>query len=102
MQTPQRTETARFAGGPLMELAGLEPATSWVRCGHAQHVKRPDLLGVSLDSSPLTDLVGRSVRRDFSGGWSALRDARTSGGVAATAAPPSSEHDCSGEVTSRS
>ena len=81
-----------------MELAGLEPATSWVRCGHAQRIKPPDLLAVP--PFPRSSRAGRRVLvcRGLSGLWSALTAARTSGGAALMAAPFSSEPERSGEV----
>jgi len=85
-----------------MELAGLEPATSWVRCGKALSTECADLLGVSPDLSLPSGPVRRSVCRDFSGVWSALGRARTSRGVAVEAAPPSSECECSEEVSGAS
>jgi hypothetical protein len=85
-----------------MELAGLEPATSWVRCGKALSTECADLLGVSRDSVLLSDLVRRSACRHFSGAWSTQPAAWTSGGATAEVAPLSSERDRSEEVSSRS
>jgi hypothetical protein len=81
-----------------MELAGLEPATSWVRCGPAQIHIGGHLQGVSLDSPLLPGLVCGFVCRGLSGFWSG----RTSGGAAVVVAPLSSELDRFEEVNGRS
>ena len=57
-----------------MELAGLEPATSWVRCGHAQRFRSRSFAGSSVPIRPqpaahesgscLQGIVGDVVRAD--------------------------------------
>ena len=81
-----------------MELAGLEPATSWVRCGKALSLIGAHLLGVCPDSPMLAVLDCGFVCRGLSGFWSG----RTSGGAAVRVAPLSSELDRFEEVNGRS
>jgi hypothetical protein len=81
-----------------MELAKLEPATSWVRCGKALTYIGAHLQGVPLDSPLSPGLVCGSVCRDLSGFWSG----RTSGGATLGGAPLSSELDRFEEVNGRS
>ncbi len=85
-----------------MEPAGIEPATSCLQSGTTLSSECADLLGVSGGLFVLSGLVRGSVCRDFSGVWSALGGAWTSGGVAVKAAPPSSEQERFEEVSSGS
>jgi hypothetical protein len=81
-----------------MELAGLEPATSWVRCGMAQRIECADLLTILAFPGGFTARSRGSVCRGLSGLWSALAVARTSDGAALVTAPSSSEPGRSEEV----
>jgi hypothetical protein len=92
----------RFAGLSPIPPAGFEPAISCVKGGKPLGTECADLLGVSRGLFVLSGLVRRSVCRDFSGVWSALGRAWTSGGVAVKAAPLSSEHERFEGVSSRS
>jgi hypothetical protein len=81
-----------------MELAGLEPATSWVRCGHTQRTESVDLLAVPHSPGRSRAQSRVLVCRGLSGLWSAQTAARTSGGAALAAAPLPPEPERSEEV----
>ena len=85
-----------------MELAGFEPATSWMPCSLMQLTKRL-ICGEFRDPSPLSGRIGRVlICWGFAGLWSALNAARTSGAAAMNAAASSSEPDRSEEVKLKS
>src|SRR5450755_1440042 len=71
-----------------MELAGLEPATSWVRSRSCFRTNCADLLGVYRLSTRWPVQISVTVCRGLSGVWSAQTRARTSGDVPIMAASP--------------
>jgi len=82
IQTPQKAAALQVC--LRMELAGLEPATSWVRSRRRFGTKCADLLGVYQLSSTLTAQNSEPVCGGFAGAWSAQARAWTSGEVAIT------------------